>query len=88
MRSGTRRMTRRRWFASHVGALGWLMCWNVIRVCPKIGGKTPKWMIYMEIPIKMDDLGGTTIFRNTLMFNIEVLYTQKTKKGRIHDMGQ
>ena len=66
---------------SHVGALGWLMCLNVIRVCPKIGGKPPKWMIFMEIPIQMDVLGGTTIFRNTLMFNIEVLYTQKTLKG-------
>jgi len=33
---------------------------------PKIGGKTPKWMVkIMENPIKMDDLGGTpTIFGN------------------------
>ena len=26
---------------------------------------TPKWMVYMENPIKMDDLGGTIIFGNT-----------------------
>ena len=27
---------------------------------------TPKWMVkIMENPIKMDDLGGTTIFGNT-----------------------
>ena len=34
---------------------------------PKIGGKTPKWMVkIMENPIKMDDLGGPTpIFGNT-----------------------
>ena len=31
---------------------------------------TPRWMIYnlMENPIKMDDLGGTTIFGNIQMF--------------------
>ena len=29
---------------------------------PKIGGKTPKWMVkIMENPIKMDDLGVYTI---------------------------
>ena len=35
---------------------------------PKIGGKTPKWMVFfMETPIKMDDLGGfpTPIFGST-----------------------
>ena len=32
-------------------------------VNPKIGGKPPKWMVYMENPIyKMDDLGGFPIF--------------------------
>ena len=33
-------------------------------VFPKNGG-TPKWMVYNENPIKMDDLGGTIIFGNT-----------------------
>ena len=32
---------------------------------PKIGGKPPKWMVYMENPIKMDDFGGTIILGNT-----------------------
>ena len=33
---------------------------------PKIGGTPPKWMVKIrENPIKMDDLGGTTIFGNT-----------------------
>ena len=47
---------------------------------PKIGGKTPKWMVYfMEIPIKMDDLGVyTPIFGSTpkwpsLTFHSEVM---------------
>ena len=26
---------------------------------------TPKWMIYMEIPIKMDDFGEKTLFSET-----------------------
>ena len=35
-----------------------------IGVSPKIWG-TPKWMVkIMENPVKMDDLGGTTIFGN------------------------
>ena len=30
---------------------------------PKIGGKTPTWMVkLMENPIKMDDLGGFPLF--------------------------
>ena len=33
---------------------------------PKIGGKTPKWMVKtMENPIKMDDLGGPPLFLET-----------------------
>ena len=43
--------------------------WGVVPiwVFPEIGGKPPKWMVkIMEIPIKMDDLGGKpTIFGNT-----------------------
>ena len=35
-------------------------------VNPKIGGKTPKWMVkIMENPINMDDLGGFPIFLET-----------------------
>ena len=35
-----------------------LGCLGYMGVEPKIGGKTPKWMVYfMENPIKMDDLG-------------------------------
>ena len=26
---------------------------------------TPKWMVYRENPIEMDDFGGTIIFGNT-----------------------
>ena len=35
-------------------------------VNPKIGGKTPQWMVkIMEKPIKMGRFGGTVIFGNT-----------------------
>ena len=33
-------------------------CQTLKGVIPKIGGKPPKWMVQMENPIKMDDLGG------------------------------
>ena len=35
---------------------GWFHWCCEIWVFPKIGG-TPKWMVYRENPIKMDDLG-------------------------------
>ena len=36
-----------------------------IWVFPKIGVFPPKWMVkIMENPVKLDDLGGTTIFGN------------------------
>ena len=49
---------------------------------PKIGGKTPKWMVkIMENPIKIDDLGGNTpIFGNTHMENGGC----QTEKGPLH----
>ena len=40
----------------YTAAMYW--CINNIRMFPKIGGKPPKWMVYLENPIKMDDLGG------------------------------
>ena len=37
-------------------------------MCPKIGGKTPKWMVYfMENPIKMDDLGVPLFLETPIM---------------------
>ena len=57
---------------SHVGsAYNFTICsfHKDMDVEPNIGGKTPKWMVkIMENPIKIDDLGGTTIFGNTHIF--------------------
>ena len=39
---------------------------------------TPKWMVYKENPIKMDDLGGKpTIFGNIQMLEVCVLKSLK-----------
>ena len=48
---------------------------------PKIGGKTPKWMVkIMENPIKMDDLGVPLIFGN-----IHIIHSpQNCHLHRIH----
>ncbi len=46
--------------------LGLLECRSSTWMFPKIGGKTPKWMVkIMENPIKMGWFGGTPIFGNT-----------------------
>ena len=43
-----------------------LLSWQM-GVEPKIGGKTPKWMVKIMVPnpIKMDDLGVFPIFLET-----------------------
>jgi len=46
-------------------------------VFPKIGGKPAKWMVkIMEIPVKMDDLGGNPPFSETpiVFFYIDPLH--------------
>jgi len=35
----------------------------------------------MEIPIKMDDLGGTTSFGNTPKYTLNLKWSQKTWEG-------
>ena len=42
---------------------------------------TPKWMVkIMENPMKMDDLGGTPIFGNTHMKEMDVYWGKTVPK--------
>jgi len=46
-----------------------------IWVSPKNGGKPPKWMVkIMENPIKMDDLGESTLFLETPIWAMDQLH--------------
>ena len=48
---------------------------------PKIGGITPKWMVYfMENPIKMDDL-GVPLFLETPTYDIFQPFKLKAGKS-------
>ena len=44
---------------------------------PKIGGKTPKWMVkIMENPIKMDDLGAPLFLKTPILMQRKVENTE------------
>ena len=47
---------------------------------PKNTG-TPKWMVYNGNPIKMDDLGGSTIFGSIQMENVNTIQFKKWSGG-------
>ena len=53
---------------------------------PKIGGKTPKWMVkIMENLIKMDDLGVPLIWRHPYVhrrWNLKITHNKREKHGK------
>ena len=60
---------------------------------PKIGGKTPKWMVYfMEKPIKMDDLGVPLFLETPISSHVTTDSIHGFKCGRsktsAHQHGQ